>query len=146
MVHGTKAIQIAVLLVAACLTGCSSDENKATENKAPEGSAPASLMPASWKVVRDPVLTPDQVAQVSANLGVDLSSLKNTDYEVEGKIVKLNTMVVSDEKAAKALMSKLRSGKPDEFLLRKGLTVYEFMCKDNAIPLAQAGRKHLEGK
>ena len=142
MVHGTKAIQLAVLLVAACLTGCSSDEAKT-----PEDNAPASLMPASWKIVKDPVLPPDELARLSKKFGVELSSLKNTDYEVEGKTIKLNAMVVSDEKAAKALMNALHLDlKPDEFFLRKGLTVYEFVCTDDAIPLMRAGRKHLEGK
>ena len=78
-------------------------------------------------------------------LGAKLTGLRNTMFDVGGKRVKVNTLVASDATSAQALMTNLGTTKPEEFLLRVGLYIYEFVCTNDAIPDARVGKKHLAG-
>ncbi len=103
-------------------------------------------MPAGWRVISDTDFAAADIAPVAQKLGTEISALRNTVYHVDTKQVKVNTLVVPDAESATALMTKLGSIKPAQFLLRKDLLIYEFVCKDDAIPLVAEGRKHLESQ
>ena len=121
-----------VLLVAACSGGKSADS-----------TPPAPAMPEDWKVVADQAFSAADIAPVSERLGGEVLALRNTDYNVGGKSVRLNLIVVSDSANADVVMTTLRGMKPDFGLLRKGLTIYEFVAKDDAIPAVRTGKAHL---
>jgi len=107
---------------------------------------PAPKMPASWKVTSDVPLSADQVKAMSKKLGADLVGVRNTAYAVDGKKVQLNVLITSDAANAEKLMAKLKSMKAEAALLRKELTVYEFVGQNDVLPLIAEGRKHLESQ
>jgi hypothetical protein len=100
-------------------------------------------MPSGWEVVGDLLITGTELAAMEQNLGAKLTGVRNTTFEVSGKRVKVNTLIAAN---AAAVVTKISAIKPIEFLLRKGLYVYEFVCKNDAIPQAREGRKHLAGQ
>ncbi len=87
---------------------------------------------------------PALVASMADKLGAEIESLRNTTYDVDGKRVQLNVIVAPDSDNAKKLMAKLKSMKSELGLLRKGLTIYEFVGKNDALPKIAEGLKHLE--
>ena len=121
----------------ACLAVCS---------PAPGKAPPAPEMPADWKVVSDFDVPAEQTKAIGRNLGVNLSSLRNTIYDVRGKRVQVNVLIVADAETADRLMAKLRTMKGEEGLLRKGLVVYEFVGPNDVLPMIAEGRKHLDSQ
>jgi hypothetical protein len=107
---------------------------------------PAPMMPSHWKVISDFQVPAEQVKAMSAKLGVDLSNVRNTVYDVNGKRVQINVIVTPSQASAEKLMTTLGSIKSEEALLQKGLTVYEFVGQNDVIPLIAEGRKHLDSK
>lgn len=107
---------------------------------------PAPGMPADWKAESDFVVPSEQIRSLSAKLNADLVSVRNILYDVTGKRVQLNVIVLPDAKNAERLMTKLRLIKVEEALLQKGLIVYEFVGQNDVLPLIREGRRHLEGK
>ena len=141
MFQRSKVISMARLGTILYVLACSSN-GSSSPSKAP----PAPEMPADWEVVSDLDVPAEQVAQIGRKLGVDLSSLRNTLYEVKGKSVQLNVMVTRDAATAEQLMTKLRSMKSEEALLKKDRIVYEFVGKNDVLPVIAEGRKHLDSK
>lgn len=133
------AVAVASVLMLS-VPACSTDEKTAPEKP------PTPKMPAGCEVVEDHLITGADLASVEQKLGVKLTGLRNTMFEVDGKWVKVNTLVASDTTNAEAVMAKIGDMKPIEFLVRKGLYVYEFVCQDDAIPQQREGREHLAGK
>ena len=123
------------------LMACSADGGQ-TISKAP----PAPEMPDDWKVVSNFDAPVEQTKQIAQNLGVNLSSLRNTLYDVNGKSVQLNVIITPDQANADKLMTKLRTMKGEVALLRKDLIVYEFVGQNDVLPLIAEGRKHLDSK
>jgi hypothetical protein len=113
-----------------------------TPGKAPE--APA--MPAHWKVTSDISLGEAEVKRISAKLGGQMVALRNTSYEVDGRKVKLNTLVAATAADGDKLYNSLKKIKPEDFLLRKGLTIYEFVGSNDAIPAMRAGRARIQSQ
>jgi hypothetical protein len=103
-------------------------------------------MPADWKVTSDMSFPPGQIEPIAERLGGEIAALRNTVYEVNGKRVQLNTIVARDAASADQIMSSLREMKPDDFLLRKGLTLYEFVGKNEAQPEMRAGKAHIQAE
>lgn len=141
MFQKSKVISMARLGTILCVLACSSNGNSL-----PPKAPPAPEMPADWEVVSDLDVPAEQVAQIGRKLGVDLSSLRNTLYEVKGKRVQLNVLVTRDAATAEQLMTKLRSMKSEEALLKKGRIVYEFVGKNDVLPMIAEGRQHLDSK
>ena len=75
-----------------------------------------------------------------------LSSVRNTVYDVDGKRVQINIIVTPDAGNAEKLKTKLRSMKAEQALLRKNLTIYEFVGHNDVLPLIAEGRKHLDSR
>ena len=88
---------------------------------------PAPAMPADWTVVSDFEVPAEQTRAIAQKLGVELTSLRNTLYDVEGKSVQLNVLITPDAANADAVMAKLRSMKGEVALLRRDLIVYELV-------------------
>ena len=107
---------------------------------------PAPKMPSDWKVIADFEVPPKQVESIEKKLGVVISSLRNTIYEVNGMKVQLNIIITPDTANADELMVKLREMKAEVAFLRKDLTVYEFVGKKDVLPVIAEGRKHLDSK
>lgn len=100
-------------------------------------------MPSGWKVTADHLFTDAELTAVAQRLGGKLTGLRNTTFEVDGKSVKVNTIIASDATSADAVMARLGAMKPIEFMVRRGLCIYEFVCANDAIPQVREGRKHL---
>ena len=104
----------------------------------------APKMPGHWKVITDSQVPADQVNAISFKLGADLTSLRNTTYDVNGKSVTINTVTATDSGNAEKVMAKLKSIKSEKALLRKNLIIYEFVGQNDVLPLIAEGRKYLE--
>ncbi|RJQ72299.1 MAG: hypothetical protein C4519_18605 [Desulfobacteraceae bacterium] len=104
---------------------------------------PAPKMPAHWKVVSDYPVPAEQVKAMSSKIGADLSGVRNTIYDVNGKRVQINVIVAADPGHAEKLMTYLRSMKAEDALLRKELVVYEFVGKNDVLAVIAEGRRHL---
>ena len=104
MLRRKEKLRPAILGAVLCLAVWSPGEAKAP---------PAPEMPDGWKVVSDVDFAPDQVRPVSRKLGVSLSALRNTVYDVNGKRVQLNLIVATDAENADRLMAKLKSMKSE---------------------------------
>jgi len=142
MFRGNRVMWLAALAMVICLGACSP---KGGEVAGGEG-AQAPEMPADWKVVSDFQVPAGQVKPMSENLGADLSSVRNTVYDVRGKRVQLNVLVAPNAESAEKLMAKLMSMKSAEALLRKDLIVYEFVGQNDVLPEIAEGRRHLDSK
>lgn len=140
MIRGTKVMWLAAWVTVLCLGACSPNGGKTPGGELP----PAPNMPAHWKVSTDFQVPVEQVKAMSKKLGADLSSVRNTVYDVKGKRVQINVIVTPDAGSAQKLMTKLRSMKVDEALLRKDLIVYEFVGENDVLPVIAEGRKHLD--
>ena len=128
---GLACLAISVVILSSC-TNARSD-------------APAApTMPSHWKVTSDQSFAPADIQPVAQNLGGNIAALRNTVYDVNGKRVKLNTIVAADAASADKIMVALRGMKPADFLLRKGMTLYEFVVANDAIPEAREGKAHLQ--
>ena len=103
-------------------------------------------MPADWQVVSDFDVPPEQTEAIGRKLGVNLTSLRNTIYDVRGKRVQVNVLIVADADTADRLMVGLRTMKSEEGLLRKGLVIYEFVGTNDVLPMIAEGRKHLDSQ
>ena len=137
--NGTMGL--AALGILFCFAACSANGSE-TISKAP----PAPEMPTDWKVVSDFDAPVDQTKQIAQKLGVSLSSLRNTLYDVNGKSVQLNVIITPDRANADKLMTKLKTMKGEVALLRKDLIVYEFVGQNDVLPVIAEGRKHLDSK
>jgi len=142
MFRGTRVMWLAAFAMVFCLGACSPNGGKAPGGEAP----PTPEMPADWKVVSDSQVPVGQVKPMSNQLGVELSSVRNTVYDVKGKRVQLNVIVTPDAGSAEKLMAKLMSMKSAEGLLRKDLIVYEFVGENDVLPEIAEGRRHLDSK
>jgi len=111
----------------------------------PPTSAPAApAMPAGWTVVTDLDYPAHSVLSLRKTLGPQLLALRNTTYHVNGKRVKVNTIVAKDVAGAAALLKKVRAMKPAEFSFRRDKIVFEFVGTNDALPDIRAGRAHLQ--
>ena len=124
--------------VVVMLAGCAGHPDATVD------APPAPDMPPGWEVVSDMSFPADEIARVGRNLGGELASLRNTVYEVNGKRVQLNMIEAATPAAGDRIMLRLRDMKHDEFLLRRGTIIYEFVCANDAMAEARAGRAHLE--
>lgn len=105
---------------------------------------PTPAMPAHWKVVSDVEFDAIDIRPVANNLGAEVSALRNTTYDVSGMKVKLNTIVAPTSNAADSIMRALESMKPSEWIVRRGLVIYEFVGTNQAIPEMRTGRLLLD--
>lgn len=137
MLRSTGIPWLAALGMLVCLAVCS---------PAPGKAPPAPEMPAGWEVMSDFDVPVEQTKDIGRNLGVSLSSLRNTVYDVRGKRVQVNVLIVPDAETGDRLMAKLRTMKGEEALLRKGLVIYEFVGKNDVLPMIAEGRKHLDSQ
>ncbi len=141
MCKKTKMMGLAALGMLVCFVACSANGSE-TISKAP----PAPEMPVDWKVVSDFDVPVEQAKQIAQELGVNLSSLRNTLYDVNGQSVQLNVIITPDRANADKLMTKLKTMKGEVALLRNDLTIYEFVGQNDVLPVIAEGRKHLESK
>ena len=140
MIHAAEAKRTTGWIAIFCLALGLLCSSAALAGEAP----PAPEMPANWKIISDWSVPAQQVSAMSAKLGADLSSVRNTVYDVNGHRVQLNLIVTPDPANAAKLMNKLKSIKTEEALLRKGLAIYEFVGQNDALPAIAQGRKHLQ--
>jgi hypothetical protein len=136
MFRVTRATLIWTFASALLIAGCAVD----TSNHAPA----APKMPSSWRVTSDMSFIAADIEPISKRLGGLVAKLRNTTYDVEGKPIKLNTIIAATPEDADKIMASLRSKKPDDFLHRNGLTIYEFVGTDYVIPDIHAGKVFLQ--
>ncbi len=108
------------------------------------GAPPTPAMPAHWKVISDIDFAAADIEPVAQSLGAAVSALRNTTYDVGGKQVKLNTIVAATPTDADSIVAALGKMKPEEWFLRRGLLVYEFVGSNAAIPEMREGRALLD--
>lgn len=141
MIRRTDLMVLAFLAGVFFLSACS---EKGTPP--PGKTARAPEMPPQWEVASDILVPADQIRAMREKLGADITSVRNTTYDIDGKRVQLNVILVPDAADAENVMKKLRSMKTEEALLRRNLTIYEFVGRNDVLPLIAEGRKHLESK
>ena len=142
MFRGIRIGWMAAWATVFCLGACSPNNGTSQTGEA----LPAPEMPAHWTVASDFQVPVEQVQAMGKKLGADLSGVRNTVYDVEGKRVQINVIVTPDSGNAEMLMTKLRSMKAEEALLRKDLIVYEFVGKNDVLPQIAEGRSHLDSR
>ncbi len=120
---------------AAAVAACSQ-----TNTASGAGAPPTPAMPAHWKVISDIDFAAADIQPVARNLGAAVSALRNTTYDVGGKQVKLNTIVAATPTDADSIVAALRKMKLEEWFLRRGLLVYEFVGSNATIPDMREGR------
>ena len=135
MFQATRVMGCVAMGALIWLSACSAEPGKAP---------PGPKMPTGWKVVSDFDVPSEQTKDIGRNLGVHLGSLRNTLYEVRGMKVQLNILIVPDNETGDRLMTKLRTMKGKEALLRAGLIIYEFVGANETLPIIAEGRQHLE--
>ena len=125
-----------------CLASCTANSGTHASSKTP----PAPEMPSGWNVESDVDVPSEQIDAIADKLGAKIESLRNTVYDVYGKRVQLNVIVAPDSDNADKLMVELRTMKSEEGLLQDGRTIYEFVGKNDILPIIADGRRHLESQ
>jgi hypothetical protein len=128
-----------ILAMIFLLAGCGGDDAGMAQ------SASTPNMPDDWSVTSDQIFARSDIRPISSSLGGRIAALRNTMFEVDGKRVKVNTLVMRTITDADNVMISLRAVKPDDFLLRNGTTIYEFVCANDAIQHVRQGKAHLLG-
>jgi len=111
-----------------------------TEASADALAPPTPAMPSHWRVISDINFAAADIRPVSANLGAKVSALRNTTYDAGGRTVKLNTIVAASSGDADSIMRALGKMKTEQWFLRRGLLIYEFVGSNDAIPELHKGR------
>jgi hypothetical protein len=137
-----NALTLVVFLAFVLFLSACSDE----QTPPPGETARAPEMPPHWEVTSDFLVPADQLRTMRQKLGADISSVRNTIYDVKGQRVQINVIVAPDAVNAEKVMKKLRSMKSEEALLRRDLTIYEFVGENDVLPLIAEGRNHIETK
>jgi hypothetical protein len=104
------------------------------------GAPPTPAMPAHWKVISDIDFAAADIEPVAQRLGAKISALRNTTYDVGGKQVKLNTIVVPTDADADSIMQALKAMKSEEALVRRERIIYEFVGTNDVLPEIRNGR------
>ena len=87
-----------------CLGACSLDNGTSQTGEVPL----APVMPAHWTVTSDFQVPVEQVKEMSRKLGANLSNVRNTVYDVQGKRVQINVIVNPDSGNAEIPIDKGR--------------------------------------
>ena len=66
------------------------------DNALGDEDPPVPEMPTNWKLISDFRVPTEQVKAMSSKLGADLTSVRNTIYDVDGKRVQINVLVTPD--------------------------------------------------
>jgi len=140
MIRGIGMDRLAAWMRAVCLCGVFLYSADALGGDTP----PAPEMPAHWKVISDFQVPSAQVDAMSRKLGAELTGVRNSVYDVNGKRVQINVIAASDAGMVEKLMTHLRSIKAEDALLKKGEIVYEFVGQNDAFPSILEGRRHLD--
>ena len=111
-----------------------------TDASADALAPPTPAMPSHWRVISDISYTAADIRPVSASLGAKVSALRNTTYSAGGPKIKLNTIVAATPADADSIMRALGNMKPEEWFLRRGLLIYEFVGSNDAIPEMRKAR------
>lgn len=131
--RGRGALLLAALSLAAC-------------SPTPPEAPPAPAMPEHWIVTLDKTYEAETLQTVSQRLGGRVAALRNTTYEVNGRPIKLNTIVAATPADAGAMNATLRKAKPEEWYVRDGTVIYEFVGTDDVRSDMLAGRALLVGR
>ena len=133
MINTRSLVRCTFIVALATVAACSSSEEIAEAPAAPP-------MPANWSVVSDQTFAPAEIKPISESLGGEVSALRNTLYDVEGKSIKLNTIVAATADDADRIYAAVGKMKPEEWFLRDDLIIYEFVGNNDVIPEMRAGR------
>ncbi len=125
------SLLLALVLVLAC---------SQTDASADALAPPTPAMPSHRRVNTDISYTAADIRPVSASLGAKVSALRNTTYSAGGPKIKLNTIVAATPADADSIMRALGNMKPEEWFLRRGLLIYEFVGSNDAIPEMRKAR------
>jgi len=91
MFRGTRVGWIAARAIVFCLGAWSPNNGTSQAGEVP----PAPEMPAHWTVTSDFQVPVEQVKEMSKKLGADLSSVRNTVYDLQGKRGQINVVLTS---------------------------------------------------
>jgi hypothetical protein len=127
---------LAILLLALVSVVACSQTAASADALAP----PTPAMPSHWRVISDINFAAADIRPVSANLGAKISALRNTTYDAGGRTIKLNTIVAATSGDADSITEALWKTKPEQWFLRRGLLIYEFVASNDAIPELHKGR------
>ena len=129
---------VAAAMVALALAGGCSKSGAGSD------APPAPAMPSGWQIKEDVTFSDADIKPVEAKLGGDIKTLRNTTFEVNGRPIKLNTIVATSSSEADKIEAGLTKIKAPQYFVRKGDTIYEFVAKDDALADVKAGHAHLK--
>ncbi len=89
-------------------------------------------LPAGWKIQQEFLVDDAQLAGFSKRLGGTLVSLSNQVVSVNGFDVRVNVLTAADDASAEALHATMGGIRPEPFVRRSGLRVYE-VAGDNVL-------------
>ncbi len=134
-----RPIATTILFLVCVATLACSEPNASTTGDAP----PTPAMPSHWNVISDIDFGPVDIRPVSVSLGANVKALRNTTYDISGKRIKLNTIVATTPEDADSIMMAIGKMKPEEWFVRRGLLIYEFVGSNDVIPEMRKGRELL---
>ncbi len=110
----------------------------------PAGAPFPNDVPWTWVVVQDGIIREAEVEAISEKLGGKVAGLRNTRFAVApGKTVQINAIRAATNAEADAVYASLLRMKPAEYLVRHGRVVFEFVGKNDAIPLMREAAARL---
>jgi len=93
-------------------------------------------VPWTWTVQWDMLLPDAQLVDFSTKLGGKLSGLRNTRFDVgEGKTVQINALSAASASDAEVIFARIAQSKPKEFVVRRDNVVFEFVGKNEVLPM-----------
>ena len=93
-------------------------------------------VPWTWTVQWDTLLPDAQLVDFSTKLGGKLSGLRNTRFDVgEGKTVQINALSAASASDAEVIFARIAQSKPKEFVVRRDNVVFEFVGKNEVLPM-----------
>jgi hypothetical protein len=99
-----------------------------------------------WTVKSDNVVPAKDIAPIAKRLGANITALRNTVYDVAGKRIQINVIVVADASDGDKVVASLTQMKPAWSVLRRGTTIYEFVGQNDAIDLMKKAREQLASR
>ena len=109
----------------------------------PAVDVPTPRMPADWQVVENFLVSPAELEMFSSKMNAKLLGARNTSFNVQGRPMKVNTIITPGTADAEKVMSYMKGMKSEEGLLQRGTTVYEFVGTNEVNDLVRLARQHL---
>jgi|GEM_PF-3189276 hypothetical protein len=136
----TELLGLCMLLSWGVLGGCAPADDQ------PPVTVPTPQMPAGWQVVENLQFSPAELIRFSSRINAKVLGVRNTSFAVDSLGVRVNTIITANPALAQRVMGYLKNVKPEQFLLQRGATIYEFVGTNAVNHLVSVGKQHLKSQ